>query len=397
MWDAELTALIEGLGRLFARPEPKRTFALVVRAMLADLPKKNAWGIAEWAGLANPKPIQYLLAEGSWDAEALRDFVRGYAADGLASEDAVLVLDDTQVIKRGDKSVGVAYQHCGSTGQVENCQAMVMLTYASVHGHAFIDRELYLPHAWVDDQQRRREAGVPTHRGARTKPRLGVDLLERAAADGRVRWRWLVGDAGYGRDRGLRAWCHEQSRAYVVGVPVDLPLIGACGEPLRPDDLLAVTGDDAWAQRSFGYGSKGERRYDIAVHRVTVKGQPPAAGFEHLLLIRRSLTAKVTKTHPQGHHEIAYLLVHAPGGTPLRQVLHAWGLRWAVEDDNKIGKDQLGLADYQVRKWVSWYRHVTISMLAHAFLAVIHADLGKEHQPHRRNPTPDRPGSAGRP
>src|SRR3982751_2557728 len=98
--------------------------------MLADLPKKNAWGIAEWAGLANPKPIPYLLAEGSWDADRLRDVTRGHVAVGLADDEAALGLDDTQVIKKGDKSVGVAYQHCGSTGQVENCQAMVMLTYA---------------------------------------------------------------------------------------------------------------------------------------------------------------------------------------------------------------------------------------------------------------------------
>jgi SRSO17 transposase len=380
-WDAELTALTDGLGWLFARPEPKHTFALVVRAMLADLPKKNAWGIAEWAGLANPKPIQYLLAEGSWDADRLRDFIRGHVAVGLADDEAALVLDDTQVIKKGGRSVGVAYQHCGSTGQVENCQAMVLLTYASTCGHAFIDRELYLPQSWIDDDRRRSEAGVPPVRRERTKPQLGIDLLERAIDDERVRWRWVVADAGYGRDPGLRAWCHQRGVPFVVGVPVDLPLVGARGEALRPDALLAVTGEDVWQQRSFGYGSKGERRYDIAVHRVTVKGQQPTAGFEHLLLIRRGLSAKVTKTHPGGHYELAYLLVHAPVGTPLHRILQAWGLRWAVEDDNKIGKDQLGLGDYQVRKWVSWYRHVTISMLAHAFLAVTHAELGKDHHP----------------
>jgi SRSO17 transposase len=395
-WDAELTALTDGLGWLFARPEPKRTFGLVVRAMLADLPKKNAWGIAEWAGLANPKSIQYLLAEGSWDADLLRDVIRGYAAAGLAAEEAALVLDDTQVIKKGDKSVGVAYQHCGATGQVENCQAMVMLTYASIHGHAFVDRELYLPQSWIDDDLRRREAGVPAGQQARTKPQLGIDLLERAIGDERVHWRWAVADAGYGRDPGLRAWCHQRAVPYVFGVPVDLPLIGVRGEALRPDTLLAATSDGVWQQRSFGYGSKGERRYDIAVHRVTVKGQQPAAGSEHLLLIRRSLSAKVTKTHPDGHYEVAYLLVHAPAGTPLHRILHAWGLRWAVEDDNKIGKDQLGLGDYQVRKWVSWYRHVTISMLAHAFLAVTHADLGKDHHPDHPDPAPERPAATGR-
>jgi SRSO17 transposase len=388
VWDAELTALTDGLGWLFARPEPKKTFAVLVRAMLADLPKKNAWGIAEHAGLPNPKRVQLLLRDGSWDADALRDWLRGYVVAGLADPDAALVLDDTQVIKKGVKSVGVARQHCGLTGQVENCQVMVMLSYASVHGHAFVDRELYLPAAWIGDAERRRQAGVPADRSARTKPQLGVDMLARAIADEQVRFRWVVADAGYGRDPGLRDFCHGRSLSYVVGVPVDLPLLGPRQEPIRPDGLLAATAGDAWQQRSCGHGSKGERYYDVAAHRVSVKGQPPAPGFEHILLIRRALTPKVTKTHPDGIYEVAYFLVHAPAGTPVPQMISAVGARWTIEDDNKAGKDQFGLDHYQVRKWRPWHRHVTISMLAHAFLAVTRAGLGKDPTPATHNPQP---------
>src|SRR5205809_91581 len=199
-WDEDLQALTDGLGWLFNRPEPKVTFGRMVRALLADVPKKNSWGLAEHAGLATPQPFEHLLGGAKWNADALRDFVRGYVLSGLSDPGAALMLDDTQVIKKGDKSVGMASQHCGLTGQNENCQVMVMLSYASVHGHAYLDRELYLPESWTGDRQRCAAAGVPQTRRFVTKPHLGVAMLRRALADPAVVFRWVVTDSGYGRD-----------------------------------------------------------------------------------------------------------------------------------------------------------------------------------------------------
>jgi len=380
-WDTDLAALTEGLGRLFNRPEPKVTFGRMVRALLADVPKKNSWGLAEYAGLATPQPFEHLLGGAKWDADALRDFVRGYVLSGLSDSDGALVLDDTQVVKKGDKSVGVARQHCGLTGQNENCQVMAMLSYASVHGHAYIDRELYLPQSWTCDRQRCRQAGVPEARGFVTKPHLGVAMLKRAIADPVVLFRWLVSDSGYGRDPVLRAFCHGERVSYVMAVPVDLPLVGERGEALRPDTVLASVGAVHWERRSVGNGSKGRRSYDWYAHTVTVKDQPAADGFAHTLLVRRAKKPKTTKKHPDGCYDIEYFLVHAPTGTPMRAMIAAAGLRWNIEDDNKAGKDQIGLDHYQVRKWTPWHRHVTICMLAHAFLAVTRARLGKDASP----------------
>jgi SRSO17 transposase len=377
-WAADLSALTDGLGWLFSRPEPKVTFGLFVRGLLSDVKKKNCWGLAEHAGLPTPEPFQQLLNQHSWDADALRDWLRGYVLRELADPDGALVLDDTQAIKKGQKSVGVAPQHCGLTGQTENCQCMVMLTYASVHGHAFVDRELYLTESWASDRARCAEAGVPAERGLVTKPHLGVAMLERALADEGLVFGWLVADSGYGRDPVLRDFCHQRRMPYVLAVPVDLPLVGVRGEALRPDVLLADTDESSFERRSCGHGSKGERYWDFAAHAVTVKDQPPADGFAHTLLIRRATRPKVTKAHPEG------ILVHAPIGTPIPKMIKAAGLRWNIEDDNKIGKDQLGLDQYQVRKWKSWHRHVTLCMLAHAFLAVTRANLGKDH-PNRRS------------
>lgn len=358
------------------------TFTLMVRALLADVAKKNSWGLAEYAGLPTPQAFEHLLNGAKWSADELRDQLRGYVLGGLADPGGALVLDDTQAIKKGVKSVGVAPQHCGATGQVENCQCMVMLSYASLHGHAFIDRELYLPACWTDDPQRCRDAGVPSGRGLVTKPQLGIAMLARTLAvladDPALSWKWLVADSGYGRDAGLRAFCHQQAVAYVLAVPRDLRLLDVRGRSSRVDALLADTDPQAWQQRSAGAGSKGRRYYDWAAHAVTVKGQQPAPGFTQTLLIRRAITPTVTAKHPDGIYEIEYFLVHAPAGTAITAMITAAGLRWNIEDDNKAGKDQLGLDSYQVRKWDPWHRHVTISMLAHAFLAVTRAGLGKD-------------------
>jgi SRSO17 transposase len=385
-WGADLEALTGGLGWLFSRPEPKVTFSLMVHSMLADVPKKNSWGLAEYAGLGNPQPFQHLLNAASWDAEVLRDFVRGYVLEGLGDTDAALVLDDTQAIKKGTKSVGVAPQHCGLTGQTENCQCMVMLSYASIHGHAFLDRELYLPGCWTEDPDRCRDAGVPASRGFVTKPHLGMAMLERALADERLRFRWLVADSGYGRDPVLRDFCHAHTVSYVMAVPTDLPLVGARGQALRPDTMLAEAGRIGWERRSCGDGAKGGRYFDWATIAVAVKDQHSSDGFCHTLLIRRSKDKEITKRHPEGVYEIEHFLVHAPTNTPIPEMITAAGLRWNIEDDNKVGKDLCGLDQYQVRKWTPWHRHITICMLAHAFLAVTRAHLGKDPQSNHSQP-----------
>jgi SRSO17 transposase len=386
-WDEDLRVLTDGLGWLFNRPEPKATFGLMVRGLLADVPKKNSWGLAEYLGLATPQPLEHLLGGARWDADVLRDQVRGYVLEGLADPGGALVLDDTQVIKKGVKSVGVAPQHCGLTGQTENCQVMVMLSYASRHGHAFIDRALYLPQVWTTDPQRCKAAGVPADVEFTTKPHLGVAMLKRAMADRALRFSWFVADSGYGRDPVLRQFCHDNQVPYVLAVPVDLPLLDVYGKPLRPDLVLADTSDVVWERRSAGDGSKGQRFYDWAAHTVTVKDQPAADGYEHTLLIRRAKTLKVTGKHPDGIHEVEYFLVHARTGTRIPAMIAAAGLRWHIEDDNKAGKDLLGLDQYQVRNWTPWHRHVSICMLAHAFLAVTRAGLGKDHQPRSTPPT----------
>ncbi|MEU8252441.1 IS701 family transposase, partial [Nonomuraea sp. NPDC048916] len=228
-WDAELATVTSRIAdRLFKRPEPKATFADLVRGLLADVPRKNSWQLADHLGHPTANPIEWLLSRAKWDADTLRDDVRAYVVEHLGSADGVLIADDTQAIKKGDRSVGVARQYCGLTGQVENCQVMPMLTYASAAGHAFINRRLYLPEDWAGDAERRRVAGVPERVAFATKPQQVIDMLQEEQRAG-TPFRYLAADCGYGRDPHLRAYCHTHRIGYVMAVPVDLPLVTARG------------------------------------------------------------------------------------------------------------------------------------------------------------------------
>lgn len=360
-WNEELlTRTAEIAGPLFHRPEPRITFVDYVRGLLSDVPRKNSWQIAEYLGYETPGPLEWLLNGASWDADDLRDVVRDYVVKSLGSSGGVLVADDTQVIKKGCSSVGVSHQHCGLTGQIENCQVLPMLTYAGEHGHAFIDRRLYVPEGWIGDFERRRKAGIPRDLDFRTKPELVIDMLTDAFA-AQVPFAWFTADSDYGRDPQLRTFLHVNVVSYVLEVPIDLPLVDPMTGPSRPDRIRKrYLHESHYERRSCGHGSKGERFYDWAMVTVNVKNQDPAPGFLHTLLVRRSTTDPT---------DIAYFLTHAPEHTPTQEMIFVAGERWRVEDCNKETKDSLGLDEYQVRKWTPWHRHITICMLAQAFLA----------------------------
>jgi SRSO17 transposase len=375
-WAEELAVLLTGLGHLFARSEPQEVFADLVEGLLSDLRRKNGWTMAERAGHATPGRIQKFLNAASWSDEELLGEVRSYVGKHLGDPAAVLVLDDTRAQKKGTKSVGVGYQHCGVTGDVRNCQVMVMLTYAAPGGHTYLDRRLYLPAEWTDDPTRCAEAGVPAGVVFATKPQLAAQMVRRALAEG-VLFAWVAADSGYGRDPALRDLLHRERLSYVLAVPVDLPVVPVPGRPApgtgpirRADHLLPYAKRrDQWERRSCGEGTKGQRYYDWTWFAVQVKGQEAADGFEHQLLIRRSTHTKKLAGGRYGF-EYAYFLVHAPVGTAASDAIVQAGVRWKVEEDNEQGKQLTGLDQYQVRKWTPWHRWITCVMLAHAFLAV---------------------------
>ena len=241
-WARGLDELADRLAPRFGRVEPRRRALAYLRGLLAPLGRKNGWQLAEAAGDRAPDGMQDFLSRMRWDADAVRDDLRAYVVERLGDPEAVLVLDETGFVKKGERSAGVQRQYSGTAGRVENCQVGVFLGYASRHGRALIDRALYLPEGWAGDPGRRAEAGVPAAVAFATKPRLGLRMLERALGAG-VPCSWVAGDSVYGADRALRRAIEARGGlGYVLAVTSGQRLGGrrvdawAAGVP--PEDWL---------------------------------------------------------------------------------------------------------------------------------------------------------------
>jgi SRSO17 transposase len=364
-WRAELDGLLARLGRLFVRPEPRRQAGRYLEGLLAPVERKNGWQLAEHLGDARPWRTQRVLSHVLWDEDAARDLCREHAVGRLGAADAVLVVDETAFVKKGGHSAGVARQYCGTLGKVENCQVGVFLAYGSRKGHALIDRRLYLPEAWAGDAERRRAAKIPDEVPFLTKPEIAREMIARAL-DAGVPCDWVLGDEVYGADRRLRTMLEERGKPYVLTIrsndELEAELDGGVGRD-EATALARALPPRAWRRLSAGAGTKGERLYDWARVRLV---RPRDPSQERWLLLRRSVT------DPE---DLAYFVVFAPAGLRLLDLARAAGRRWLVEECFEAAKQEVGLADYEVRSWRGWHRHVTLAMLALAFLAGLRAGL----------------------
>ncbi len=367
-WTEELDAVGERIAPRFARSEVRDRARDYLRGLLSAVERKNGWQLAEVAGNATPYGLQHLLGRANWDADALRDDLREYVLEHLGDEDAVLVVDETGFIKKGEKSVGVKRQYTGTAGKTENCQVGVFLAYASSRGQAFVDRELYLPKEWAQDGGRREQAGVPEEVGMRTKPALAKEMLGRAL-EGGVRAAWVLADSVYGDASYLEMFLEESEQPYVLAVSGKAYVwagfhqhrVGTVLESLRRGDsaLVEETGG-GWRCLSAGDGSKGPRLYDWL--RLALNPPIQEEGFERWLLVRRSV---------EDPEDLTAYTVFAPEGSTLEELAKVAGSRWRVEIGFEEAKGEVGLAHYEVRSWHGWYRHVTLALFAHAFLAAI--------------------------
>jgi len=369
VWAAGLDDLFALVADRFPRVEPRLQARAYVRGLLAPLAVKNGWTLAEAAGNKTPDKMQRLLNRASWDAAGMRDDVRGYVIRHLGDAGGVLVVDETGFIKKGTRSAGVQRQYSGTAGRVENCQLGVFLAYASPKGRALVDRELYLPRSWTDDRDRCREAGVPDDVQFASKPELARLMLGRAL-DAGVPAAWVTADEAYGKDGKFRDFAEQRRIGYVVAVAANQAVRGDAGTS-RADVLAAHAPGRAWKRRSCGDGSKGPRVYDWAAATLPADGTEPP-GWSRFLLVRRSLTPNA-----KGELELAYYLCCAPAGTEDEELIRVAGSRWAVEECFQTAKNETGLDHYQVRRYDAWYRHATLAILAHAYLAVTAANSPK--------------------
>ncbi len=358
------------LGRVagrFGRVEPRWRARAFVLGLLADLPRKNCWTLAEHAGDATPDGMQHLLGRAVWDEDGVRDDVRDYVVEHLGDPGAVLVVDETGDLKKGTATVGVQRQYTGTAGRVENAQVAVLLVYASDAGHAVIDRELYLPRGWIADPDRCRAAGIPDQVGFATKPALAQAMLTRAL-DAGVPASWVAGDEVYGADPKLRARLEARGIGYVLAVACDHPVL-AGGKAWRADALRKRVPARAWQCVSAGPGAKGHRYYDWAFLRLDP--EPGDQAGQRWLLLRRSRTTG----------ELAFYRCWMPRPVPLAMLVRVAGRRWSIEERIQTSKGLVGLDQHQVRRWRSWYRWVTLAMLAHAFLVIAALTSNTHHPP----------------
>jgi len=355
-WRDGLAALHARIAGRFRRSEARERAKRYLAGLLDRVERKNGWQLAEHLGESGPQGVQRLLNAADWDADAVRDDLRDYVVEHLGTPDGVLIVDETGFLKKGTKSAGVQRQYSGTAGRRENCQIGVFLGYASSKGRTFLDRELYLPQDWVDDPERRQEAGVPEEVTFATKPELARQMLERAFVAG-VPAAWVTGDEIYGDSTDLRRWLEQEHHSYVVAVSCSSPIWHG-GRQERADALVASLPPESWGTLSCGTGSQGERLYDWTCLRLPYENP---SGMTQWLLVRRS------RSNPK---ELAYFRAFGPATTTLEDLVRVAGMRWSIEESFEDAKGSVGLDHYEVRKWRAWYRHITLALLAHTYLEV---------------------------
>lgn len=339
----------------FGRREPRIRARAYLLGLMSALERKNGWSLAEFAGDATPDGMQRLLNHARWEADAVRDALRAQVGERLGSLDGVLVVDDTGFEKKGRRSAGVQRQYTGTAGKITNCQVAVFASYLHPgRQRVLIDRELYVPASWFTEPGRLAEAGIPEHAEFATKPELAWRMIERAADDPLLSFAWLTADEGYGDNPQLRERCRSRGLNHVFAVSCDHVIVQA-GRKVRADKAFAALEEQAWQRYSCGEGAKGHRYYDWAWIPL---------GPDAWLLARRSITDP---------GELAFYTCWATGPIALPELVRVAGSRWSVEECFQATKNEVGLDHYQVRKYLAWYRHVTLAMVAHAHLAFLAA------------------------
>jgi SRSO17 transposase len=338
LWSSSLREVKARMRSLFTQERVATSASLFLDGLLGPERRKTGWMRAEAAGDPGPWRQQAILGRGHWDADALRDIARDYALETLADPDAVLVIDETGFRKQGKASCGVARQYTGSAGQITNCQIGVFAAYVSRHGHAFIDRALYLPKAWTTDRARLKAAHVPAEVGFATKPRLAVAMIERAIA-AEVPFRWVTADTVYGVGE-VEMALRRAGKGYVLGVNSTQTFNSWLGKPEvcgTAETIAQGLEAKAWTRLSAGDGTKGERLYDWAyLELAELEAEEDGYGtglWTRGLLIRRNPV----------DGECAYFTTWCPAGTTLETLVAVEGQRWTIEDSFETAKNELGL------------------------------------------------------
>jgi SRSO17 transposase len=390
LWASSLRYVKTRIRPLFTQDRVAASVGLFLDGLIGDERRKTGWMRAEAAGDPGPWRQQAILGRGRWDADGLRDVVRDYVVETLADQDAVLVVDETGFLKQGKASCGVGRQYTGSAGKITNCQIGVFAAYVSRHGHAFIDRGLYLPRAWTDDPVRLAAAHVPAATGFMTKPGLALTMISRAIAAG-VPFGWVAADSVYGVGD-IETALRRAGKGYVLGVNARHHFGSWHGKPPiagTAEEVAQGLDPSAWKRLSAGEGTKGARLHDWAYCELADLDAAEYDGersslWTRGLLIRRNIA----------DGDFAFFSTWCPAGTGIATLVRVEGHRWAIEDSFETAKNELGLDHNETRSWHGWHRHVSLVMLAFAMMAAIRHHANRTPSPkktQRRASSPNLP------
>jgi SRSO17 transposase len=385
----ELDLFLERYAPHFGRDEVQDHANRFVQGLLLGGDRRSVENIAEAIDGCVVRSLQKFIAQSPWSADAVIKELQRHVTEILGDPDAVLNVDETGFPKKGTKSVGVQRQYAGCLGRTDNCQIGVCVNYCSTAGHTLIDRRLFVPEEWAGDLDRRKEAGVPESVVFRTKPELGVEMVQQALQRG-LPFRWITADSIYGDSptfvqslRGLGKWyvvdTSSVSRVWLTepevipagtkgprGRATTQPRVAS--KPERVDEVAARLPATAWQRVVVAEGSQGPRIYEYACLWVWFSEEGLPSGPERLL-VRRSLDQQA---------EVKYHRSNAPAEVPLEKLAQVRGCHWSVEQSFQAGKGECGLDEYETRGWVGWHHHTVLSLLALWFLGLQKRRLGEK-------------------
>jgi SRSO17 transposase len=379
-----LTGFLQRYLPRFYRSEQRHNATLVIRGLLSGLERKTCEPIAIQAGLPR-KPVQTFVGAGKWDDEDVMAELRAHVREALAEPEGVVVIDPSGFPKKGTESCGVSRQWCGRLGKVDNCQVGVFLAYAAAAGYAPLDRRLYLPEDWADDADRRAKCHVPPEVQFQGKWQIALDLLDRSLPG--LPHGWITGDDEFGRASEFRAKLRLRQERYILDVPCNTTVRDL--ERRRPPRKKAGVGRkrevpfqrvDAWAQSqpdsrwtrlAVRGGEKGPLEVDAMTVRVRAKQDGRIGPEERLVVIR-----------PVGETRIDYALSNADPEVPLTELVGVQRQRHRIEEVFEAGNGEAGLDHYEVRSWVGWHHHMTLSLVALWFLCLERRRVGGENPGH---------------
>jgi SRSO17 transposase len=364
--ESRLSAYKDSMRSLFFRRETHKSACGYLTGLMGKIERKNSWQLSEGLGKTTPYQLQRLLGTSVWDEEGCRDFIQDYSIRCLGPS-GTCIFDDTGFLKKGKKSAGVQRQYTGTAGRVENCQIGVFAAWRTPHGHTLIDRELYLPLSWMEDEKRCEEAGIPKKKKFQTKQQLALLMYDRLLKNGH-KALWIVADEAYGRDQHFRKHLEKEDQGYVLAVPKDHRVRMGL-KRLAVEKFTQKISSSEWHRLSCREGTKGERLADWSLLPTSEKAL--TIGFCHFILAKRSL---------KDPKDFSYYHVYAKKEETLENLVKVSGQRWPVEECFEMAKNETGLDQYEVRSYKGWYRHITLSMMALAFLVTQRAALEEEKE-----------------